>query len=145
MIYTESKWIPEKRLLVTRLGGNVGLQDVKRWEKSLEDAIAQIEGKSSFKAFINLYGFKATDLEAHKAMRTVVPFILARYNFKAGYIDLFEDTVLTLENRNGITCTAVAHVHNDKEKIKLYQERFNKSNERFFTNPEEGERWIESV
>lgn len=145
MKFTESKWIPEQKLLITRLGGNVDLEDIKKWEGSLAEATGKIAPGSTFKAFINLYGFKAINLEAHKAMRNVVPLMLARYNFRAGYLDLFEDAIVDIRKTNGIACLAVAHVHNDVEKVKLYQERFEKDTERFFTDEAEGEKWIAGI
>lgn len=145
MKFTESKYMPEEKLLVTRLGGDVDLEDIKRWEASLNKAIDQIQPGTSFKAFINLHGFKAVNIEAHKAMRNVIPLTLAKFNFKAGYVDLFEDAALLFSTTNGIQCVAAVHVHNDEEKIKLYKERFDKEDERFFTDPDDGEKWIKSL
>lgn len=139
---TTSSWNADQRLLTTVLSGNVNLEEIEAWKASLAAALQQIPDNSEFKMFVNLHGFKATDFEAHKAMRTVIPLALADYNFRAGYVDLFENVDLPLHKKRGITCKATVHVHHDASKIDEYDRRFGNERERFFTDPELGADWI---
>lgn len=139
---TTSSWNADQRLLTTILSGEVNLEDIEAWKSSLTAALRQIPDDSNFKMFVNLHGFKAIDFEAHKAMRTFIPLTLADYNFRAGYVDLFEHVDLPLQKKRGITCKAAVHVHHDASKIDEYDRRFGNERERFFTDPILGEEWI---
>jgi len=145
MIQTNSQWISKEKLLITNLSGPVDREDIAIWKHMLLQAQDEIPDGSRFKMYINLYGFKAADMEAHKAMREVVPRTLARYGFRAGYVDLFDNVELPLQCHRGIQCLAAAHVHQDDTKIGLYRERFGSETEQFFTDPLLAETWIRAV
>ncbi len=143
---TRTDWYPQQRLIVTHISGDVDKQDVEFWQQSLELALAKIEDNSSFKIFVNLFGFKAVDLETHKRFRTIVPETLARYNWKVGYVDLFDEAnSMQYSSTRGIQCVAAAHAHQDETKIEQYETRFGRDKERFFTNQETAIQWIRGV
>lgn len=144
---TESQWLPEQKLLVTHISGDITRQEVEQWEESLRTALACIPDDSSFKIFVNLYGFQATDLDAHKRFRTIVPETLATYGWKVGYVDMFAEEAKSLQIRytRGIRCTGAAHVHQDETKIGRYEAAFSSPRERFFTDPEKGRDWIDGL
>lgn len=144
---TESHWLPEQQLLITHISGDITRAEVEYWEDTLHQALAEIPDDTSFKIFINLYGFKATDLDAHKRFRTIVPATLATYGWKVGYVDLFAEEAKGLEIRytRGIRCTGAAHVHQDDTKIDRYEAEFSSPRERFFTDPEMARKWIEGL
>ena len=140
----ESRWIPEQRLLITTISGDLNEDEIKQWEKSLLTALNTIADNEQFKIFINLYGFKALDMNAHKQFRTIVPLTLANYGWKVGYVDMFGEEAQTLifTNHRGIQCFAAAHCHHDETKMELYESNYSRDNEHFFKNPLEAERWI---
>ena len=141
-----SLWHPAERLIVTHITGEVNLEAVEQWDQSLQQALDQIDNNSSFKIFVNLHGFKASNFEAHKRFRTVIPATLARYGWRVGYLDLFEEAAhLPITTTRGIRCTAAVHVHQDETKIALYEERFSHDREHFFTDPAAAEQWIRKV
>src|SRR3954463_9277268 len=72
----ETNWYPEKRLLVTHISGDLDKDDIEQWERSFKNTLGQIDDCSTFKIFVNMYGFKAVDIEAHKSFRGVVPLTL---------------------------------------------------------------------
>jgi hypothetical protein len=143
----ESHWLPAKKLIVTQISGDVNKEDIEKWEQSLYKALNAIPDNSVFSIFINMYGFKAVDLDAHKAFRTIVPTTLARYNWKVGYVNLFEDEArkMSFESLRGITCTGAAHVHQDETKMNLYESRFSSTRERFFDDVSQARTWIEAL
>lgn len=143
---TRTEWFPEKSLIVTHISGNVTKEDIAAWETSLLDTLARLEENSSFKIFINLHGFQAIDIDAHKRFRAVVPSVLAKYGWKVGYVDLFEEDAkkMTFITTRGIQCVAAVHCHQDVTKIELYQQRFSRENEHFFTDPARALQWVES-
>ncbi|PJZ31583.1 hypothetical protein [Leptospira kmetyi] len=142
---TKTEWFPEQKLISTRIGGKVETEDIEIWEKSLMDSLAKIEDNGTFKIFVNLHGFEAADLNAHKRFRTIIPRTLSDYGWKVGYVDLFEESKqMSFQNRRGIRCVAAVHVHQDATKIDSYEEKFGKENEHFYTDPARASEWIES-
>lgn len=142
-IFTNT-WYPKTRVLISELSGDINIDEIEKWEQSLKRLLSKMEPDSQFKIFINLHGLKAIDLVAHKRFRTIVPTILAEYNWKVGYVNLFEDEAkdLVLKSDRGITCVAAAHCHDDETKIERYDNMFGKPNERFFTDPVVALDWL---
>jgi hypothetical protein len=141
----ESTYHPSTRIVTTRLQGSVTVEEVSRWLASLAEAIGQIEDNSQFKLLVDLYNYEPAALPAHKAMRPVVPLMLARYGFRTALLDLFDPAELPLQNLRGITCTAVAHVHHDPSKMDEYDRRLGRANEHFFTDPSKAQAWLETA
>lgn len=144
---TATNWYPEKRLLVTHISGDIQKDDVESWEKSFKDTLAQIADDTTFKIFVNMYGFKPANLEVHKRFRAVIPLTLADYGWKVGYVDLFEEAAkaMTYRNTRGIECVGAAHAHQDETKMNLYETRFSSDREHFFPDPTQARHWIESL
>ncbi|MBW0434515.1 hypothetical protein HGB47_12895 [Leptospira yasudae] len=144
-IITKTEWDPKQKLVTTKISGKVEIEDVEAWEKSLLDSLAQIPDNGTFKIFINLHGFEAANLEAHKRFRSIIPQILSDYGWKVGYVNLFEESKsMRFQNLRGIRCLAAVHVHQDETKIGNYEEKFGKENEHFYTDPIRAKNWIES-
>jgi hypothetical protein len=141
-VETESTWDAARRLLVTRLQGLVGVDDVRRWVDSLHAALGQIEDNSAFKLLVDLRGYDSATLDAHKQMRVVVPGVLARHGFRTALLDLFDPVDVPLTRTRGITCVVVAHVHHNADEMAEYDRRLGRANERFFTDLALAERWI---
>ncbi len=144
---TKSTWYPEKKLLVTHISGDVDKSDIILWEKSLNRSLEEIEPNQTFKIFVNLHGFKALNIDAHKRFRNIVPATLAQYGWKVGYLDLFKEETrgLAVTHTRGIRCVAAAHCHQDASKIGMYETRYGRDNERYFTDPTKANEWIEEV
>lgn len=143
----ETTWKPADRLVITHISGDMDKEDVARWEQSLEQALTQIEDGSTFRIFVNLHGFTAVNLDAHKRFRTIVPLTLARFGWKVGYLAMFAEEAagLELSHERGIRCTAAAHCHQDETKITKYESLYSSPRERFFTDPEAAWEWIRNV
>lgn len=140
---TTSQWHAEEKLLETILSGDVDEEDVIRWETSLEKALSEIPADSTFKCLVNLHGFTAINIHAHKRYRTIIPLTLAKYNWKVGYVDLFDEaSQLTFSKNRNIQCVAAVHVHQDETKISKYEEKFSRENEHFMTDPDKAKAWI---
>lgn len=141
----ETKWYPKEKLVVTNISGEVDEQDIAQWKTSMEEALSKIEDNGRFKIFVNLHGFKAVNLDAHKKFRVIVPSTLADYGFRVGYLGLFPEAQVTLRNTRGIQCVAAVHVHQDETKINNYDKQFGNSTERFFTDPDVAKKWIDAI
>ncbi len=143
----ETIWYPEKRLVVTHISGDLEKEDVEQWEKSFKNTLDQIEDHSTFKIFVNMYGFKAVDIDTHKRFRGVIPLTLADYGWKVGYVNLFEEEAktMTYKTTRGIKCVAAAHAHHDETKMDLYETRFSSDAEHFFVDATQALQWIESL
>lgn len=143
----ETNWYPEKRVVVTQISGDVDKCDIEHWEKSLKSTLEQIEDNSTFKIYVNMHGFKAANIDAHKSFKDVVPSLLADYGWKVGYLNLFEEEAktMTFKNTRGIKCAGVAHSHQDETKMDMYETRFSSHRERFFIDPAQARQWIENL
>jgi hypothetical protein len=141
----ETTWHPENRLLITRLQGKVDSADVARWKDSLDVALARIENNTGFKILVDMRHYEYASLDAHKTMRVIIPLTLAQYGFRTGLLDLVEAGELALHHTRGISCSAVAHVHHDEEKMSLYQSRVGAVNEGFFNDAGQAESWIRGL
>lgn len=134
-----------QKLIVTELSGNLDGNDIEDWESSLRSVLGKLSAGTKFKVLINLHGFKAVNLEAHKKFRVIVPKLLAEYGWYVGYLRMFPEATLMITSTNDIHCLAAAHVHHDKIKIQNYAEKYSMHNEAFFTDPEKAKEWIESI
>ncbi|WP_300604494.1 hypothetical protein [Niabella sp.] len=144
---TATNYYPNKKLVVTHISGELEKTDVEQWAQSFKDRLEQLADNSTFKIFINMYGFKAANIDAHKRFRGVVPLTLAGYGWKEGYLDLFEEEARTITYRNirGIKCVGAAHAHQDETKMDLYETKFSSNNEHFFPDPAQARQWIENL
>ncbi len=139
-------WEPSSRLIITHISGDLEKDDVVRWEESLHKALDGIEDGGTFSIFVNLHGFTAVNLDAHKHFRTIVPLTLADYGWKVGYVAMFEEASgLVLSNKRNVRCVAAVHCHQDATKIEKYESLYSSPKERFFTDPEKAEAWIRSI
>lgn len=144
---TETNWYPEKRLIVTQISGDLEKSDIEQWEKSFKDTLDQIEDDTTFKIHVNMNGFTAVNIDAHKRFRAVIPLTLADYGWKVGYVDLFEEEakMMTYKNIRGIKCVGAAHSHQDETKMDLYETKFSSDKEHFFLDPVKARHWIENL
>lgn len=144
---TETNWYPEKRMIVTQISGDLDVAEIERWEQSFKEALRLIDDNTTFKIFVNMFGFKAVNIGAHKRFRNIIPLTLADYGWKVGYLNLFEEEArtMTFKNIRGIRCIGAAHAHQDETKTELYETRFSRDNERFFPDPIQAQRWIENL
>lgn len=139
-----STWQPALQLVETTISGDVNIDDIQEWEQSLQETLDQIPDGATFKIFVNLHGFKAVNLDAHKRFRTIIPLTLASYGWRVGYLGLFEQEAerITYTFNRGIRCLAAAHSHHDASKMSLYRDRFAHERENYFTDPTEAREWI---
>lgn len=139
---SDVRWDAADGVLISRLSGAFSAADVERWKAELGAALAAISDGRSFRLLSDLSGYEPADLEAHKAMRTVVPLLLAEHGFRTGLVDMVEAEEPTVTTTRGVTCVAVAHVHHDAGKMTLYQERIGSAKEGFFTDPAVALAWV---
>lgn len=143
----ETNWYPDKRLLVTHISGELDKNDIDNWKKAFKNSLRQIQNNTTFKIFVNMYGFRAATTDAHKNFRDVVPLTLAKYGWKVGYMGLFEEETKTVifKKTRGIRCVGAAHSHHDKTKMDFYESRFSTDREHFFRDPSLAKQWIEKL
>ncbi|MEQ8413407.1 MAG: hypothetical protein RIB71_03040 [Imperialibacter sp.] len=139
----DSLWMAHEQLLVTKLSGDVTIPDIEKWETSLYKALDAIGDGGQFKILVDLFGFSAINVDAHKRYREIIPRTLADYGWRVGYLDMFQEANgLLLTSKRGIRCVAAAHVHQDATKIEKYQSLYGTEWEQFFTDPLQAREWI---
>ena len=81
---------PTHRLVETGLAGLVEVDDVTAWTVELERTLDALADDSTFAMIFDLRTYEPGTLDAHRAMRTVIPDALARHKMRPAYIDLFD-------------------------------------------------------
>ncbi|WP_031527865.1 hypothetical protein [Dyadobacter crusticola] len=140
-----TKWYPENKLVVTQVSGDLDEFEIEQWERGLNEIFEELRDGESFKILIDMHGFQAADTAAHKRFRNIIPQKMAEFGWKVGYVNLFEEEAdrMILANYRNIQCIGAAHCHHDAGKMELYERRFSRYNEHFFTDREEARKWIE--
>lgn len=139
------KWHSSHQMLVAKLSGKLNAEDVRHWNNLLLRATDNLHDNSVFKIVVDLHGFEAEDMEVHKQFRTIIPALLADYNYRIGYLDMFPEAKVELNQTRGISCIAMANVHHNVEKMLDYQTRFSKTHEQYFTETEPALAWIKNL
>ena len=143
MTNTRSKWDSATGILRTDLTGPVTTDDVATWREGLHRELANIPDGTSFRLLLNLSGFQPVTIDAHKAMRTVVPDILASHGLRPAFIDLFDERPeMVITTSRGVRCSAFANVHHDEARMTDYEQRIGKPNQKFFTDVSAAEAWL---
>jgi hypothetical protein len=142
-----SDWFAEEQLIITQISGDIEKEDVARWEQTLHAALDQVPDSGEFKIFVNLHGFTAVDLEAHKQFRSIVPLTLASYGWKVGYVAMFpqEAEQMLITKKRNVQCIAAAHCHQDVTKMEKYELLYSSDNEHFFTDDKAAVTWIRNL
>lgn len=142
-IDVQSHWDPSASLLTSRLSGPVTLDDVQRWKRGLTEAVAAIPAQQSFKLFYDLDGYQPVDVAVHKAMRDVIPLLLARHGMRPAVIDLFDERPeVPVTITDGKRCVAFANLHHDPDKMANYEQRIGRADQRFFSDRDAAMAWL---
>ena len=138
-----SGWDAERGWLVTELRDTVDVAAVETWRAGLMEAVAAIPDGTSFKMLLDLRGYEPVSLDAHKAMRDVVPSLLVEHGLRPAFLDLFpEAEEPAIRAERDVVCVAFANVHHDPEKMARYEERIATADQRFFTSRSAAEEWL---
>jgi hypothetical protein len=138
-----SHWDDTLSILQTELKGPVTREDVDIWKRNLLAELDRIPDGRLFRLLLDLNGYEPVDMEAHKAMRLVIPDILLHHGMRPAYADLYDDPgelhVSMFRNRR---CFAFANVHHDENKMKQYDIKIGRADQRFFTDPDKARQWL---
>jgi hypothetical protein len=133
-------------VIVTELHGTVDVDQVRRRADALHAEVDAVPDGSRVRLLLDLTGYEPASLDAHKAMRDVVPGVLVRHGLRPAFADLFPelpDPEVRVER--GVVVEAFANVHHDPEKMARYDELIASPTQRFFTDRAEAERWIRGL
>lgn len=109
----------------------------------LKDEVDRLPDGTRFKLLLDLSGYEPASIDAHKAMRDVVPSLLIAHGLRPAFVDLFpEAPEPALRTERGVVCVAFANVHHDETKMERYEELIATANQRFFTSRPAAEEWL---
>ena len=140
-----STWEAPLHLISTRLSGDLHLDDVEQWQDGLQQAVSQVEDDKYFNLLADLSGYELHDMAAHRAMRGVIPQLLAAHGLRAAVFDLYPEVKVNLTRTRGIICRAYANVHHDVDKMTEYERALGRANQRFFTDAPVARNWLLSL
>jgi hypothetical protein len=129
-----------------RVSGVLTLDEVERWAAELDGRWSARGHDRPFVAVIDIRGYEVADQDrtVHQHQRVIIPTLLARHGFEVGFFRLLEEPNTIPADPSRARVIAVAHVHHDASKMARYAELLGTENERFFTDPNEAERWARS-
>ncbi len=134
---------PTHRLLETGLLGTVQSDDVAAWVDQLSSSLDALPEGSTFTMLFDLSTYEPGSLEAHKAMRTVIPDALARHGMRPAYIDLFDPPPhMDVASQPKARCVGFANVHFNEDRMADYELRAGKPDQRFFSDIATARRWV---
>lgn len=132
--------------LTTQLSGTVTVSDIHQWSCGLRETVRNMQTGSTFKLLVDLSEYKPASIEAHQAMRLVVPQFLADHGLRPAYLDLFDEQYkLDIVLRPRVRCTALANVHHDAVHMRYYQLRAGKPEQKFLADRAAAIRWLETI
>ena len=137
----EAGYLPPVRALMARLSGTVDESDVARWIELLDRALAWVPDGTEIVVLSNLHGYEPASLDAHEAMRAVIPTRLAAHGFRTGLVDVVGESI-ELAPAPRIVISKVAHVHHDATKMASYQAQAGTDRERFFSDAAHANAWL---
>ena len=146
-IKLEAHWDQDSSIFFTRISGLVGYTELKQWEELLINESQKIPANSEFKFFVDESGYQFNDQNVHKAKKDIMPKFLAHYGFMLSVLPTVEITRLRKEiklNDKGIHCIAICMNHHDEEKMAEIQQTYGKENEKYFSNFQRAEQWVQA-
>jgi hypothetical protein len=135
-------WDASLLLLTTRIGRSLSLEEVAAYKYNLAAAIDAIASGTSFRWLSNARGYEPlANREAHAVYRSILSKTLAGHGFRTSLLDLHDGDVVVTCVRD-VTCRALAHLHHDVEKMTIFNERFGRENERYFSDENAAYLWL---
>lgn len=146
MVFVESTWDESAGVLRTTLSGDASVSDVGEWERGLRQVLSALPPGTRFKLLHDLRGFRPSDLSAHRAMREVVPGVLAAHGMRPAVAELFHPPpAVTVSHTPEAVCVRFAHVHHDPVKMSDYERRVGRPDQRFFSDFEAAAAWLRAL
>lgn len=146
MVTVESTWDESAGVLRTTLSGDASVTDVGEWERGLRQVLSTLPPGTRFKLLYDLRGFRPGDLSAHRAMREVVPGVLAAHGMRPAVADLFDPPpAVTVSHTPAAVCVGFANVHHDQVKMNDYERRVGRPDQRFFSDFEAAAGWLRAL
>jgi hypothetical protein len=140
-----ASWDPKQSLLSTTLRGRMNEEDIAEWKEMLQMSIDAIPDDTSFKMLANFTGVETVNANVHAAFRVSLPHLLARYDCRLSFLNLFPEAAVELSSKRGIRCRAIASVMEDAEQMGEYDYRFASEQEGFFNEADEALQWLNKV
>ncbi len=138
-----SHWDDTLSILQTELKGQVTREDVERWKRDLYAELERIPSGRQFRLLLDLDGYEPFDLQAHQAMRLVIPTLLLHHGMRPAFADLFEETgEIPISMQRNRRCFAFANVHHDEHKMMQYETKIGRSDQKFFTDADKARQWL---
>ncbi len=141
MTIVEAGYLPPVRAVLARLSGSVNESDIARWIELLDRALAWVPDGTEIVLMSNLHGYEPASLDAHRAMREVIPRRLATHGFRTGLVDVVGGE-LDVVGMPRIAISKVAHVHHDATKMASYEATVGCERERFFSDAAFANAWL---
>ena len=138
----EVTWDARARLLTTCVRCALSVDEVTDYDNALSRVIATIPDGTRFIWLSDATGYEALANRAgHEVYRVILPRTLAEHGFRTSLLDLY-DGELPITCVRGVECVAIAHIHHDAEKMGIFDERFARDDERYFSEVDVGRRWL---
>lgn len=139
-------WDEPRTLLITRVRSPSALMDMTPYRDALRGALAGISPGSSFGWLSSAVGYDPWENRpAHAELRSILLVTLAAHGFRTSLLDLYEGVDLPITRRRGVTCRAIAHVHDSRPRVDASNEQFGRFKEWYFSDEGVALEWLAEV
>jgi hypothetical protein len=138
----EVTWEGQGEFLSTRVRRALSVDEANEYSRVLDMAIARLLPGTGFVWLSNSSGYEPlANRGGHAVYRSILPKVLAEHGLRTSLLDMYEGEVL-IEHSFEVTCRAVAHVHHDADKMAIFDGRFGRANERYFSDEDLARDWL---
>jgi len=136
-------WDEPRTLLITRVRCASAPMDMTPYRDALRGALARISPGSAFVWLSSAVGEDpGENRPAHAELRSILSVTLASCGFRTSLLDLYDGVDLPITRRRGVTCRAIAHVHQPRARVDASNEQFGRPNERYFSDEGVALEWL---
>jgi hypothetical protein len=139
----EVVWDEARTLLITRVHCAAVPMDMTPYRDALRGALAEISPGSTFVWLSSAVRYDPLENRpAHAELRSILLVTLAAYGFRTSLLDVYEGVDLPITRRRGVTCRAIAHVHEPRARVDASNEHFGRPNEWYFSDEGVALEWL---
>jgi hypothetical protein len=136
-------WDEPRTLLITRIRCPPVPMEITPYRDTLRGALARISPGATFVWLSSAVGYDPWENRpGHAELRSLLLVTLATYGFRTSLLDLYEGVDLPIMRRRGVTCRAIAHVHEPRARVDASNEQFGRPNEWYFSDEGVALEWL---
>jgi hypothetical protein len=132
-------------IVTTELGGRIDLDRARAWRDDLHTAITERPPGSVIRLLVDQTGYRPAGLKVHRAVRVIVPELLAAHGLAPALADLSPNTPVRVQHRPLVRIEACAMVHHDTAKMEQLDQMLGRHDQHFFGDRAAAVHWLTNL